>query len=468
MVSYASSALFWCYFGRPRAATIGTWSAEINNFNCLCLNGWVLVSPNCMHTIAADSVCEPPISTSHKYLSLNQFIRSPNLETYLYLSFASNAIPLTRLPDPGSGLINYHQPHRHPPFFHIDINSQYLHSPLMDPAANLSPADDAEISDLLSNLVTRIHGVIARYVAPSTFAPPDVQPVVIASWMKSGTTLTQQLVYQLLVATGSVPTDPTGTDFDDISAVVPFIEMSQLGPSTSVHPYRPTAWKTHSSPAEFLTPAYAHARFLVAVRDGRSVMRSFADFAVEWVGGRTVPSHLRPAFYELFFRMFFLGASDVGRGAVNPNTSVQWFENVRAWRDEKQLRGRVLFLVYEDVVKDMSRTVRDVARFIGVQTDDAAVTEVVKKCSRENMAGDPKFRDRLVAKAMGFSESGGLRVRKEGQSGGYKHVVSERSSIDYDRMFETTFGVNSYEELCEQLRERNREVLPWCGGRFQG
>lgn len=333
-----------------------------------------------------------------------------------------------------------------------------LHSST-DPAAQLSPADDMEISDLLINLLTRFSGAVTRCVGPSSFAPPDEQPVVIASWMKSGTTLAQQLVYQLLVATGAVPTDPSGTAFDDISAVVPFIELHQLGPSASMHEYRPTAWKSHAPPSEFLMPAYEHARFLVAVRDGRAVMRSFADFAVEWIGGRTVPSRLRGAFYERFFRTFFLGASDIGRGEVNTGAPVQWFEHVRSWRDEQQVRGRVLFLVYEDVVKDISRTVRDVAHFIEVDAEETAVTQVVKKCARENMSGDPKFVEQILGKAMGFSESGGVRVRREGETGGYKHVVSERSASDYDRMFESTFGVKSYEELCEQLRERNREVL---------
>lgn len=323
--------------------------------------------------------------------------------------------------------------------------------------------DDAAIDQLIDKIVPRIATIFRDFTKPSAFSPPDEQPVVITSWMKSGTTLTQQLVYQLLVQAGRVPTDPSGTDFEDISSVVPLLELTKAGgPVESVHPYRPTVWKTHSLPTEFLTPAYANARFLVAVRRGRPVMRSYADFASEWVNDAPIPPELQPAFYERFFRAFFLRCPDCGRGAppINP---VQWFAHVRDWRDAKDLRDRMLFLIYEDVVRDLPGTVRTVARFLNLPVSEETVAEVARRCQKENMAGDPRFLDKLVARATGLSEKGGVRVRADGQPGGFRDVLTERTAEDYQRMFEAAFGMKSYEELKEQLRERNREVLRSSG-----
>lgn len=322
-------------------------------------------------------------------------------------------------------------------------------------------AEESQTAELVTAVQTRVTEIVASFRKPSTFTPHDAAPVVIASWMKSGTTLTQQLIYQLFVLLGRVPSDPAGTSFDDISSVVPFIEMTHVGPARSAHAYAPSVWKTHSLPSEFRGGAYARARFLVAVRDGRAVMRSFADFAAEWVTGRKIAGEARGMFYERFFRAFFLACDDGGRGRAAEG-AVEWFESVRAWRDEGAVRGRVLFLVYEDVVGDVRKAVRDVAGFIGVaegEVTDGVVEEVARRCSRERMVGDARFLDRIVAREMGLDEKGGRRVRGEGMQGGFRDVVSEGTAREYEAMFERTFGVKTYEELKEQLRERNREVL---------
>lgn len=322
-----------------------------------------------------------------------------------------------------------------------------------------SSEEEAETSQLVSTLNNTVFSIWDRFTRPPAFKPHDARPVILSTWMKSGTTLLQQLVYQLFVTTGRVPTDPTGTDFDEISLVVPAIHLSGVGSvSRSLHDYEPSAWKTHSDASAFEGPNYTDARFIVIVREGRATMRSFANYIPKFFAKQTIEGPLRARYYEKTFRSFFLRTSVPGIPDITYDADLfPWFDYVRSWRDS-HLADRTLFLIYEDMVSDMERAVRMVARFLQVDVTDDVINKVCHRCSKEYMLGKSQFNSRAGARIFDLGLNDGVRVRAD-DSDGFEHVASDEAEAEYDRQFMEKLGVAKYEELCEQLREMSSKLL---------
>lgn len=315
------------------------------------------------------------------------------------------------------------------------------------------------LDDRVDDLIAAGERVIAPYLSPAQFAPLPTD-IFIVSWMKSGTTLTQNLFYQLMVLTGRVPTDPTGYNYRDISTVVPFIEMSYLcGVHHSVHPYTPCAWKSHSTAAEFSKDAYKPCKILYLIREGKTVARSFIDFVSDWIVNEPCVKHLHEPYYHHYFNAMFLNHR---RDKTN-NTWVKqeepgwWFTHVRDWL--KSPNPNVLFLIYEDMVKDLPNTIRILASIVGVNVTDEIIAQVIARCDRNVMSNDSRFNDIMVSEYFGFPTEGGRRVRKENDKGFGKFSLSDDCVRRYDEMFCETFSVADYDALVAQLRTRNVELL---------
>ncbi len=172
---------------------------------------------------------------------------------------------------------------------------------------------------------------VSLFTGLKTFEPQS-DDVVIASFMKSGTTLAQQMLYQIMVATGRVPSDPLGNDFEDISMVVPFIEMPpNFGVYKSIHPYSPRVWHSHYAVDDFAAFPKT-TRYLYCVRNGMNVAPSMIDFTLDWILGKPVEGEeLRRAFYPRWFLSKFLGIEPNGDGSYTENDYVSgtWFAHVK-------------------------------------------------------------------------------------------------------------------------------------------
>lgn len=303
--------------------------------------------------------------------------------------------------------------------------------------------------------------------------PSSAQEIFITSFLKTGTTLTQQLVYQLLCALGRVPADPDGTNFDNISQVVPTIELrNSFKLQDPIHRMSPRAWKSHGLPEEFSAVPEGHGHFVYCVRDGLDVARSFLDFTLDWLvrdeelrGGET-SRPLRAEVYRQWFMSYFLGMRREERGGglgnawkhewVRGDAPGPWFAHTKAWLD---VRGRrVLYLVYEDVVADLPGAVRDVATHLGLcegKLSEEIVTRVAARCGRGAMAKDARFQDTMVSDAFGWDRGLGVRVRPEGMPGFKNYDLPMECRQMYDAMLSETFGVRSYAEVADVARRKN-------------
>lgn len=313
--------------------------------------------------------------------------------------------------------------------------------------------------------ITREHTASARALFNSlddlsSFRPPP-SDIFIVSFMKSGTTLMQQMLYQLLVATRRVPSDPTGENFSDISEVVPFVEARFVtGVSESPNAYTPRVWKSHSDAGIFrhmLAGEEGGPRFIYCFREGREVIRSYADFAVDWLAKEPVEGdELRAEVYRQLFLSCFLGRED-GQGGLEQGEGLyDWFGHVSGWLESES--RHVLYVHFDDLIKDLGGWVARVARYVGVEVDQEQVDWVVAKCDRLRMAADVRFRDGMVAKLMGWRPDLGLRVRSADDVGFRRFKLPSECEVEYGKRFRHVFGDVEWGDLVRRAEVRNEEA----------
>lgn len=284
---------------------------------------------------------------------------------------------------------------------------------------------------------------------------PNASDIFITTFAKSGTTLLQQLVYQLKVITGNVPTDPTGTDFEDISQVIPMVSVAPLtGVYESIHPYTPRAWKVHSSERCFPYDR-SIGKWINCVRNGLQVAPSYLDFTLDWAMKERVADELRPGVFYHSLMAHFLGLERQKDGTYkrNGNALGRWFEHVRDWLYSD--RENILYLVYEEIIADVEGTVRRVAKFLEIEVDDEQVREVARRCDREYMAG--KFIAILFSRATGWDVRLGHTARPL-YTDGFKNFELPQDFRDiYNDMFFEAFGVREYSDLIRLIHKRSSE-----------
>lgn len=318
---------------------------------------------------------------------------------------------------------------------------------------SLSPQVENEAADVVSRYTSEVKRCMATWTVEGF--PTKNDDVYITSFLKSGTTLAQQILYQMLSASGKIADDPTGENFDNISRVVPTIEMRHaVGVHKSIHSYSPRLWKSHGTASDFDVVPVGEGRFVYCVRSGLDVARSYLDFSLDWILHETPVQGqaLRAEVYRQWFLSFFLGLRKLDDGSFQriDGAMGDWFNHVKAWIDVK--RDNIFYLIYEDTIRDLPNTIRQLAHFLQLDISEEGIERVQRKCDRDVMANDPRFNDTLVSAFMGWDLEGGIRVRPTALPG-FKDVKLPDSCIDiYNEMFWDTFGLRSYEELLTYIR----------------
>lgn len=207
--------------------------------------------------------------------------------------------------------------------------------------------------------------------------------VIVTCYPKSGSTLIQQMCYQIVVASGgSSPLDPTGLEFTELVDVTPWIEVMdvlQLQPFES----SPRILKSHMSISSFQPLACKH---IVCVRNPLEVPASLLNFLFDAVvGDELVSEEVRAECVNVVMENFILGLPPGSRDAL-PIWHSQLKEALHSQRDD------VLVLFYENVVQDLDGTVAKVANFMGCKLSETGTATVLSRCKRNYMAVDPKFK----------------------------------------------------------------------------
>jgi hypothetical protein len=211
-------------------------------------------------------------------------------------------------------------------------------------------------------------------IAAQDAAPPfEPRPtdVVISPYGKCGTTMTQQMFHTLRTR-GDI-------DFDDISRVVPWIEMSPLlGIDLNAEQRAdPRGFKSHLGYASIPKGA----RYVVPLRDPKDAFFSMFRFMEGWfIEPGAIP-------IEDFFEGWVRGRGAEGEG---------YWEHLLGWWAVRE-DPNVLLFTYRKMVADPSAHVRRLADFAGIPLDDELLELTVERTSRDWMlAHKNRFDDALM------------------------------------------------------------------------
>ena len=231
---------------------------------------------------------------------------------------------------------------------------------------------------------------------------PDPTDIFVVTPAKCGTTWTQQIVHGLRTR-GSM-------DFDEITRVVPWIEMAKdMGIDIyKPQPANPRAFKTHKNLAE----VPKGGKYISVVRDPRDAMLSLYHFFEGWIFEKGSIA------LEDFAVNFYLSTD--GRG--------YWKHIIALWDRRKD--NDVLPLCYEDMKQDLPSTVEKVAGFMEIDLDDELKDIVVTQSDFKFMnEHNHKFDDHIVRETRnavcGIPADGTTSKVKNGNVGESKMHLSE-------------------------------------------
>ena len=284
-------------------------------------------------------------------------------------------------------------------------------------------------------------GALAR----SVFVPEEVgaalanwsprpSDVLISPYSKCGTTWLQQIVHTLRTR-GDM-------DFDDISAVVPWLETATLlGIDLNAEQKaNPRAYKSHL-PYE----AIPHGpKSICSLREPKDTLVSMYHFMEGWF--------IEPGSISLgdFARDWM---KRVERGSDIWRHLLSWWE--------QRKNPQVLLLTYEGMSANPERTILRVADFIGIELDEALLSLTLQRSSLGFMLSHKdKFAEPLMRRATEVRcglplESDAAKVRQGGSGSGVTElpndVVVQLDEL-WDRLVQLVTGLRDYAALEVTLR----------------
>lgn len=247
--------------------------------------------------------------------------------------------------------------------------------------------------------------------------------VVVATYAKSGTTWTQQIVSQLVFG------GDEGIPLHDIS---PWLDLRIMPPDTKdkleAQQHRRVI-KTHL-PLDALTFS-PKAKYIYIGRDGRDVVWSFyhhhANANQLWYDllndtpGRVGPPIERP---DPDIRRYF-------RRWLEEDGYPIWayWENVRTWWDARDVPN-ILLVHFADLKANLEGEMRRIANFLGCDVPEERWPAIVDHCSFDYM----KQHAAEVAPLGGGIFDGGAEIFiNKGVNGRWRDVLTPQDNNDYER-----------------------------------
>lgn len=214
---------------------------------------------------------------------------------------------------------------------------------------------------------------------------PRATDIIISPFAKCGTTWLQQITHGLRTR-GSM-------DFDEITAVTPWIELAHdIGwDLNSPQPAEPRIYKSHSSWYDIPKGG----RYICSFRNASEAIVSFYRFYEGWlIEPRTID-------IETFFNWRWPYEKVATKG--------YWYHMASWW--EQRNNENVLLLCYEHMKTDLPGTIRKIADFMNIPLDDELLNIVTHQSSQQFMFThknqfDEKYIRRLSEKRAGLPNNG--------------------------------------------------------------
>uniref|UniRef100_A0A8D0JU54 Sulfotransferase n=1 Tax=Sus scrofa TaxID=9823 RepID=A0A8D0JU54_PIG len=197
-------------------------------------------------------------------------------------------------------------------------------------------------------------------------ARPD--DLVIASYPKAGTTWTQEIV-DLIQNDGDIEKRkaPHQRFYHEMNCKnFPGVDHANAIPS-------PRTLKTHL-PVQLLPPSFweKNCKMIYVARNAKDNMVSYYHFQRM---NKRLPD---PGSWDEYFEIFLAGKVLWG----------SWYEHVKSWWRKKDSHP-ILYLFYEDMLKDPKREIRKVMEFLGKNLKEEVLDKIVYHTSFDVMKNNP-------------------------------------------------------------------------------
>jgi len=249
--------------------------------------------------------------------------------------------------------------------------------------------------------------------------------IVVATYAKTGTTWTQQIVGQLIFqgAENSVFEASPWVDM----RIFPLDEIMQMLDAQTHRRFM----KTHL-PLDALVFS-PQAKYIYVARDGRDTAWSlynhhagFTDQAYEMINntpGRVGPPMERPGDDIVEYFREWLDGRGLPMGA-------SFWEHIQGWWDARHLPN-VLLVHFNNLKADMPGEMRRIAAFLGIEIDEARWPDMVEHCTFDYMKRTASSHSPMLD---GMFNGGGQTFFNKGTNGRWRDVLPAADVQKYERI----------------------------------
>lgn len=212
--------------------------------------------------------------------------------------------------------------------------------------------------------------------------------------------MVQMILYQLLTE--------REVTFGHISELMPFLERSLRVDEPIDRLPSPRVLKTHLPRKQV---SRWPGRYIYVYRDGRDVLVSYFHMYKNYVNPMIE--------FLKFFEDFLAGRVQYG----------SWFQHVATWTTHQE--PHVLFVRYEDLIRETKAEIKRIAEFIGVSILPERNANILEQCSFEFMRrNEAKFAPGSPA----WPGRGPGTFIREGRSGGWKDLMTQDQQLAFEQV----------------------------------
>jgi aryl sulfotransferase len=241
--------------------------------------------------------------------------------------------------------------------------------------------------------------------------------IVVATWAKSGTTLTQQMVSELVSNGGEGEADLHASPWVDVRFMMPLTDMIAMLDAQMHRRFL----KTHLS--FDATPFSPRLKYVFIGRDARDVLwsayshcMSFTPLAWQAINAAEGPWPKWTA-PGLDVRDYYLQwlETDTTPGFHD----LSFWSHIQSWWDQRRAPN-VLLLHYANLIADLPGELRRLAAFLDIDIDEDRFPAMVAHCGIDHMRAQGAANPMMEA----FFESGAASFFNKGVNGRWRDVLS--------------------------------------------